>query len=138
MSQSIFIKKELINETLAVLPTQGKHVLEPLKSFTKEHGVPFNILEDKDVTNEAEIHKTEGDLWYCIEGEVTFVCGDKLKDSREHKSPNEFKGSGVVGGTEYMLRAGDWLWIPAGEAHQHKTSGTTRLFIIKIPSLPNS
>ena len=33
-----------------------------------------------------------------------------------------------------ILKQGDWLWIPAGEPHQHSATGTARLVIIKIPS----
>jgi len=134
MTGAVYIKKELIDKTLTVFPAQGKHLFEPLKSFAKERGVPLNILEDKEVTNEAEIHKSEGDLWHCIEGEVIFICGGELENPRAHKSPDEFKGSGITGGKEFVLKAGDWLWIPPGEAHQHKTSGMARLVITKIPS----
>jgi len=47
------ITKEQIEETLKTPSTQGKRLLEPLKAFSKEHGVPVNVLEDNAVSNES-------------------------------------------------------------------------------------
>ena len=57
-------------------------MLEPLKSLASEHGLPFKILEDHEVVNEAEIHRICGDLWYCLEGEATFIHGGELIEPR--------------------------------------------------------
>jgi len=137
--KSVFIEKTRIDETLANVPTQGKKLLEPLKSFAKENGLPFNILEDKDVSNEAEVHHHEGDLWYCLEGEVTFIYGGEMvspwykKNSDGTEDKREVKAKEIKGGTEKILKPGDWLWIPAGEPHQHRCEGVARLIIVKIP-----
>lgn len=126
------VRKSMIDSALAEPPVKGKRLLERFKSFAESSGFPGKILEDTEVTNEAEVHRTEGDLWFCLEGEVTFVSGGELIDPREHKTPDELKGSGISGGTEYLMKPGDWLWIPAGEPHLHKTDATARLIIIKI------
>lgn len=128
------IKKEFMQETLKTPATQGKRTLEPLKSFAKENGVPLNILEDREVSNEGEIHEFEGDLWQCLEGEVTFVCGGVLESKKAHPTKEgEWTGSGIGGGKEFLLHPGDWLWVPPGEPHLHRATGTARLFIIKVP-----
>ena len=138
--KSVYIPKKIIDESLANSPTQGKHTLDPLKALTAEHGVPFNILENHETTNEAEIHTHAGDLWHCIEGEVTFVTGGELvkpwvkKNNDGTENPKELKASEIRGGAETVLKPGDWLWIPASEAHQHKCAGTARLAIIKTPA----
>lgn len=132
---AIHMRKEFVAETLSTQATQGKKLLEPFKAFAKENSLPLNILEDKDVVNEGEIHDNESDLWQCLEGSVTFVCGGVLESRKSHPTkPGEWSGSGIGGGKEYTLNPGDILWIPAGEAHLHKTDGTARLIIIKIPS----
>ncbi len=132
---AVHIKKEFITETLSTEAAQGKRHLEPFKTFAKEHSLPVNILEDKEVVNEGEIHDYEGDLWQCLEGEVTFVCGGVLESKKAHPTKKgEWSGTGIGGGKEITLAPGDWLWIPAGEAHLHKTDETARLVIIKIPS----
>ena len=136
-----FVSADLIKQTLSTLPTQGKHLLEPLKTFATQNKLPFNILEDHDVSNnEAEIHMHEGDLWHCLEGEVKFIYGGEMLNPWVKiypdgtKNENEIKAKEIRGGTEVTMQRGDWLWIPAGQPHQHNCSGTARLMIIKIPT----
>lgn len=134
-----YVPKTQLDETLAVAPTQGKRNLEPFLSYAKERSLPFNILEDVQVTNDAEIHVKDDDLWLCLEGEVTFICGGTLgetwfsKRADGNENQNEIKSKTLQGGTTYTLKPGDWLWIPAGEPHQHSARDTARLMIIKIP-----
>ncbi|KKU07738.1 MAG: hypothetical protein UX10_C0006G0009 [Candidatus Magasanikbacteria bacterium GW2011_GWA2_45_39] len=133
-----FIGKEFINQVLANKPVTGKHQLEPLKSLALENKLPFCILEDSELLeNEAEVHKQMGDLWYCLEGEVEFICGGELVNARirENTESKEIAGDGIRGGVARVLKAGDWLWIPAGEAHTHTAAGTARLMIIKVPQI---
>ena len=135
---TVFIGKEYIEQVLACQPTPGKHQLEPLKTFAAEKKLPCGILEDSALLeNEAEVHARVGDLWYCLQGEVEFICGGELTDSwvREGSGGNEIAGKGIKNGTTHVLKAGDWLWIPPGEPHTHTTPGTARLMIIKVPQI---
>ncbi len=140
MNPCTYIPKSMIDETLATIPQQGKRLLEPLKLFSKEHIIPMNILEDKEITNDAEIHMHEGDLWHCIEGEVIFIYGGELVEPWVQKNPdgtenqNELKAKTIRNGEETTLHKGDWLWIPAGQPHQHICKTLARLLIIKIPN----
>ncbi len=125
---------------LKIAPTDGKRLLEPLKSLAALHKLPLNILEDQNVSNDAEVHAHESDLWLCLEGEITFVCGGEMiepwfgKKADGSPNENELKAKEIRGGTEIVLKPGDWLWIPVGEPHLHHTKGVARLVIIKIPS----
>ena len=139
MPASHYLSSSQILDMLSQTPIQGKRQLEPLKAQAAQMGFPMNILEDHEVDNAAELHKHEDDLWFCFEGEATFVCGGELMDGKAKVrkdgtiDDNEWKGR-IEGGTEYVLKPGDWLWIPAGEPHQHACKGTARLAIIKIPT----
>lgn len=140
MHSFVHIPKSLIDETLAQEPQQGKRELEPLKAFSKQAGIAFNILEDSQVeNNQAEVHQEQADLWLCLEGEVAFICSGEMNEPRFRALPDgsenqkEIYAETISGGTEVVLKAGDWLWIPAGVPHQHNTSDTARLIIIKIP-----
>jgi mannose-6-phosphate isomerase-like protein (cupin superfamily) len=140
MDKPLYVPKEKIDETLAVAVTQGKKNLEPFKTFAKENNLPFSILEDSQITdNEAEIHKLEADLWFCMEGEVTFVVGGEMVEPWSKinadgtTNDNEIKSKQIKDGEVHVLKPGDWLWIPAGVPHQHNTESTARLVIIKIP-----
>ena len=140
-TKCVYVSAGEIKETLGSEPTQGKRLLEPLKSFAKERGLPFNILEDKEVTNEAEIHMHEGDLWHCLGGEVVFIYGGEMvepwfkKNADGSEDKREVKANEIKGGERTVLKSGDWLWIPAGEPHQHMCKGVARLAIIKIPKI---
>ena len=135
------IKKEDIEKTLKSPSSQGKRLLEPLKIFSKENSIPLNVLEDNNVVNEAEVHKHEADLWCCLEGEVTFIYGGEIVNPWVKKNADgtlderEIKAKEIIGGTEVLLKPGDWLFIPAGEPHMHKMDGVARLIIIKIPKV---
>jgi len=139
LNNSTHISKEDIDETLKSPSEQGKRALDPLKSFRGERALPFNILEDNKVVNDAEVHHHEGDLWLCLEGEVDFICGGEMVDPWFEKNAdgsdntNEVKAKEIKGGTETTLKPGDWLWIPPGEPHQHKCEGIARLVITKVP-----
>ncbi len=139
-SKCVFVPSNDVQATLAVPATAGKKLLQPFRAFALANNLPFNILEDVNVVNEAEVHIHEGDLWLCLEGEVAFVYGGemvnpwfkKLADGTEDR--REVKAKEIKGGTTSILKPGDWLWIPAGQPHQHNCTGTARLMIIKIPA----
>ncbi|MBI2024697.1 MAG: hypothetical protein HYT03_01210 [Candidatus Harrisonbacteria bacterium] len=140
LAKCFLVRKSEIDKTLATAPTRGKKLLEPLKSLAAANKLPLNILEDKEVLdNEAEIHKKEGDLWLCLKGEVKFIYGGEMVDPWVKKNAdgslneNEIKAKQIKNGIESILKPGDWLWIPAGQPHQHLCVGTVRLAIIKIP-----
>jgi beta-galactosidase beta subunit len=142
-NKCVYIKKSVIDETLNTSYSESpvKKLLEPLRALSLEGKVPLNILEDVNVNNEAEIHKHEADLWLCLDGEVTFIYGGEMVDPWVKKNADgstddrEWKAKEIKGGTEVVLKPGDWLWIPAGEPHQHKTTGKARLAIIKVPKV---
>ncbi len=133
------IKKEDIDNTLKTSPVDGKKLLEPFKTLAKENNLPINILENSNVSNEAEVHTHEADLWLCLEGEVEFVYGGEMVNPRFKQNPDgsiderEIKAGEIKNGTSVVLHPGDWLWIPAGQPHLHKCAGVSRLVIIKIP-----
>lgn len=137
-TSAFLLKKEDIETICATAPIGGKNLLEPLKSKADTHGLPFKILEDHKVVNEAEVHVNQGDLWCCIEGNPTFVYGGAMVEPRVKirkdgtKDTNELFAKEISGGTTIVLKPGDWLWIPAGEPHQHSCPDTARLIIIKI------
>ncbi len=138
MGKSVLVKKEYLDKVLSQESKDGKRNLEPLKSFAIENSFPMTILEDKNVSNRAEVHAHEDDLWFCLEGEVEFIYGGELinpvfKEKNGVVDKREINADGIKNGTTEILKKGDWLYIPAGEPHQHNCKGLARLSIIKIP-----
>lgn len=138
-NNAVLIRKKYIDDMLIENPVEGKRLLEPLKTFAAERQLPFNILENREISNAPEIHMHEADLWHCLEGEVKFVCGGEMISPHFQKNPdgtenkNEITGKEIKEGEEVTLHSGDWLYIKAGEVHQHGSKGTARMIIIKIP-----
>ena len=137
MKKWAVIRGQEIKEILKIPPTKGKRQLEPLKSRLIAGEIPFGVMEDSEVTEtESEIHKHEGDLWFCLEGETEFICGGKLTNSqvRDNSGGKELYGTDIEGGEKVILFRGDGFWIPAGVPHLHRSSETARLVIVKVPS----
>ena len=142
MNTFVYIPKSVVDESLGQEPRAGKHLLEPLMALAKAGNMPLNILEDHQVMdNEAEIHTEEADLWLCLGGEVTFTCGGEMdapwnkKRADGSEDSTQVKAKSISNGDLITMKPGDWLWIPAGVPHQHNTSGTARLAIIKVPKV---
>ena len=135
-----FIPSSVVKESLAQASVDGKRELEPLKSFAKEHGLPLNILEDKNVVNDAEVHRHKDDLWICLSGEVIFTVGGEMDAPWAKQLPDggvddkEIKAKKINNGTQHTLHEGDILYIPAGQPHTHETKTEARLYIIKLPA----
>jgi quercetin dioxygenase-like cupin family protein len=65
---------------------------------------------------DVEIHTSEADLFYVIEGRATQVIGGRMVDGKE-TGPGQIRGARIDGGTTYRLSRGDVMWVPAGVAH---------------------
>lgn len=132
---SNLIKKETLDEAFKAKPVPGKHLLEPFKSQFWANDIRIGVMEGYKVTEtESEIHKKDADWWYCLEGEAEFICDGELTDSfvREGSNGDELGGKGIANGKKIILRVGDQLWIPAGEAHMWKAE-MARMIIVKVP-----
>ena len=137
----IFLPKNFVEDLLASPAVPGKHLLESFQHFASGKSIPFMLLEDAVPMErpDAEVHTHEGDMWYCLEGSATFLCGGELVDGQARKNAdgsvnrNEWFAKAIRGGTKYEVRAGDWLWIPHGEPHQHWSTVQARMMVIKVP-----
>lgn len=129
-----------LDKILSALPTTGKHTLPSWQATTEATQLPWTILEDFAYHEiKAEVHHTDGDIFYCLSGTAEFVCGGELVDPKVKQNAdgtlnkNEVRGTSITNGTTYKLRAGEWLWIPASQPHYH-TAELARLLVIKLPS----
>jgi quercetin dioxygenase-like cupin family protein len=74
---------------------------------------PFASREASPV---AEIHASEGDLFFVVEGRATQVLGGKVIDGKE-TGPGQIRGPKTEGGQTYELGKGDVMWVPATMPH---------------------
>ncbi len=140
IKECIFVPSSIVEETLSQESVDGKRALEPLKALAVEKGLPVSILEDKNVVNDTEVHRHEDDLWICITGEVNFTVGGAMENPEARflkdggVNDKELWAKNIIGGTTYALKAGDILYIPAGQPHSHETKNEARLYIVKLPA----
>jgi mannose-6-phosphate isomerase-like protein (cupin superfamily) len=69
----------------------------------------------------AEVHQKMADIFVIESGEADLVTGGKVVDAT-NSSPDEIRGTGIEGGVEHHVAAGDVLTIPAGMPHQLKVA----------------
>jgi mannose-6-phosphate isomerase-like protein (cupin superfamily) len=81
---------------------------------------------------QVEIHASDTDVFYIVEGSATFVTGGKAVDPKSTK-PGEQLADKMTGGVAHHLTKGDVIVIPAGIAHQFtEVSGTFLYFVVKV------
>jgi glc operon protein GlcG len=80
---------------------------------------------------EAEVHLTDTDIFYVIEGRATVVVGGEIVDPRS-AAPSEVRGPAIRGGEEKVVSRGDVLVVPAGAPHWFKSVKTPfRYYVVK-------
>ena len=85
----------------------------------------------RDGAGEAEVHVTDTDIFYVLDGSATVMTGGKVLGAHEI-APGEMRGSGIEGGTAHHLSKGDVLTIPSGVPHWFKSVETPfHYYVIK-------
>jgi uncharacterized protein GlcG (DUF336 family)/quercetin dioxygenase-like cupin family protein len=85
----------------------------------------------RDGPGEAEIHRTDTDIFYVLEGRATVVTGGELLEPKE-TAPGEVRGIAIRGGSEQVIGRGDVLTIERGVPHWFKSVETPfRYYVIK-------
>jgi quercetin dioxygenase-like cupin family protein len=73
----------------------------------------------RDKAGQVEVHDTETDVIYVIEGTATFVTGGKMIGGRQ-SAPGQMLGTSIEGGETHQLTKGDVVVVPAGNPHWFK------------------
>jgi len=100
---------------------------------------PYNVnMELRKMGQAASVHETEAELFYVIDGAGTLVTGGKLIEERRTNAEN-LSGTGIEGGGTKRVSKGDWILVPAGEAHQFPAveGSGLRLMSLHLPKKIN-
>ena len=85
----------------------------------------------RDGPGEAEVHLTETDIFYVLEGSATFVTGGEVIEPRTI-STSEIRGKELTGGEERRIAKGDVITIPRGVPHWFKdVTGPFTYYVVK-------
>lgn len=88
-------------------------------------------ISRRDKAGQSEVHDTETDVFYVMEGSATFVTGGTIVDAKT-TAPGQIRGTGITGGTNHMLSKGDVIVIPKGTPHWFKeVPGVIVYFVVK-------
>lgn len=94
----------------------------------------FKVMASRrDKPGKSEVHTGDTDIFFVIDGNATIVVGGKLVDPKE-ESPGEIRGSGIEGGTDYLLEKGVVLTIPRNTPHWVREARPGfRYYVVKVP-----
>ncbi len=80
----------------------------------------------------VEVHDTDTDIFYVVEGRATFVTGGTLTGGK-HTAPDEIRGGTLAGGETRPLAQGDVIVIPKGMPHWFKeVPSSIKYFVVKV------
>jgi glc operon protein GlcG len=86
----------------------------------------------RDKAGEVEIHTTETDVIYVIDGKATFVTGGQIVDPRQ-TAPEQIRGRDVTGGETRSISRGDVIIVPAGTPHWFKQiDSPLQYYVVKV------
>lgn len=87
----------------------------------------------KGVDTTPNVHETEAELIYVIEGGGTFTMGGTLRGQRRTNATN-MTGSGIDGGASRHIAKGDFIMVPVNTAHGFtETDGTLVIMSLHVP-----
>ncbi len=99
-----------------------------------DYGNDYTLLVVRLHTGDAERHQFFADQIVMLKGTITLVTGGTMQGEHPNSGPGrpgETLGSGVEGGKEVVLHAGDIVHIPAGIPHWVKVApGTTTTYLV--------
>jgi mannose-6-phosphate isomerase-like protein (cupin superfamily) len=70
-------------------------------------------------SGQAEFHENDADIMFIQSGEGTLITGGTVIDPKTTQ-PHEIRGSGIQGGKEMKIAAGDVITVPPKTPHQVK------------------
>jgi hypothetical protein len=100
----------------------------------EDYGNDYTLVVVRTRTGDAERHQFFADQIVIKEGTITLVTGGTMQEEHANTGPGrpgETLGSGINGGKEVVLHAGDIVHIPAGLPHWFKVApGTTTTYLV--------
>lgn len=130
--QVVFFSAQQIETNIRKAPANGIGESEiNLIERTPDHA---GILLRRTKPGKAEVHESQADVWYVIDGGCTLVTGGTVMGGAQAE-PGEIRGSGIQGGEEHRLAKGDFIRVPAGVPHWIKqiTGKEIVYIVVKYP-----
>jgi mannose-6-phosphate isomerase-like protein (cupin superfamily) len=129
-----------VHATLAAASAAKGQMVPPLGDLVElpiTHTHLFNFVGRFPVPNvapRAEFHEGVSDIYFIVAGSGTITVGGELEGRVQVRDMSgEFQGSGVNGGRDYNVKAGDVLSIPPSTPHlTHPGPGGLTYMLLKV------
>jgi len=123
----VFVPARRIEADIRKAPANNGEQEVNLIERTADHA---GILLRRTAPGKAEVHETETDVWYVIDGGCVLVTGGSLIDAKP-EGPGQIRGTGISGGEERKIGKGDFIRIPNGTPHWvKKIEGGELVYIV--------
>ena len=123
----VFVPGKQIEEDIRKARTNMGEQEINLIERTADHA---GILLRRTLPGKAEVHETETDVWYVIDGGCVLVTAGTVIDPKP-EGPGQIRGTGITGGEERKLGKGDFMRIPNGMPHWvKKIEGGELVYIV--------
>ncbi|MBB5316405.1 cupin domain-containing protein [Tunturibacter empetritectus] len=142
LTSPAFAQTEPIIHTATDLQQREAKLLEAAKASPtglaigrlEDYGNDYTLLVVRTSTGESERHQLFADQMVIKTGTITLVTGGTMQGEHPNNGPGrpgETLGSGIEGGKEVLLQAGDIVHIPAGIPHWIKLApGITTTYLV--------
>ena len=123
----VYVPGKQIEEDIRKAPANNGEQEINLIQRTPDHA---GILLRRTLPGKAEVHTTETDVWYVIDGGCVLVTGGTVIDPQTVE-PGQIHGAGIAGGEERTIGKGDFIRIPNGVPHWvKKIEGGELVYIV--------
>ena len=86
----------------------------------------------REAPGQAELHDTDTDIIYVLDGTATIVTGGQAVEARVIAA-GERRGTAIAGGTTRRLAKGDLVIVPNGVPHQFtEVEGAFLYYVVKV------
>jgi mannose-6-phosphate isomerase-like protein (cupin superfamily) len=109
----VYVPGKQIEEDIRKAPANNGEQEINLIQRTADHA---GILLRRTLPGKAEVHETETDVWYVIDGGCVLVTGGTVIDPKP-EGPGQIRGTGITEGEERTIGKGDFIRIPNGVPH---------------------
>src|SRR6266849_4937486 len=123
----VYVPAKQIEADIRKAPANNGEQEINLIERTADHA---GILLRRTAPGKGEVHESETDVWYVIDGGCVLVTGGSLIDAKP-EGPGQIRGTGITGGEERKLGKGDFVRIPNGMPHWvKKIEGGELVYIV--------
>lgn len=130
--------QQLVTQAKALLAEAQKSPTGIASAMLEKYPGHYTMLTVRTKSGGAEMHASDNDMFFVLDGEASEVTGGIIVDAKE-VSPGETRGTRVEGGIPTPMRKGDIIHIVPNTPHQTVLApGKTFVYYVIKVAVPKS